>query len=181
MQNPDVTTHDLNAALSALGASPSDQGTLVLIVARPTRDERRVLERGEITVEDGLVGDNWRARGNKDDDEYAARQITLMNSRVIQAIDPDQARWALAGDQLFVDFDLSIDNLPAGSRIAIGSAVLEISVIPHTGCARFTERFGQDAIRFVNSPEGRQARRRGANARVVQSGAIKAGDAVTKL
>ncbi len=116
-----------------------------------------------------------------DGSAHPANQITLMNSRVIGALAGEPARWPPAGDQLFVDLDLSEENLPAGQPVAVGTAVLEITALPHTGCAKFTARYGQDAVRFVNSPEGRRLRRRGANARVVQGGAICAGDAVRKL
>jgi MOSC domain-containing protein YiiM len=105
-------------------------------------------------------------------------QVTLINVRVLEAIEPDRSRWPLAGDQLLVDLDLSVDALPAGSRIAIGSVVLEMSATPHTGCAQFSARFGSDALRWINTPEGRGNRRRGANARVVRSGSVRVGDSI---
>jgi MOSC domain-containing protein YiiM len=107
-------------------------------------------------------------------------QIAIMNSRIIGLLAGDRARWPLAGDQLFVDLDISPDNMPPGQRFSIGDTLLEITEMPHTGCAKFTERYGGDAIRFVNSPEGRAARRRGVYARVIQGGSIKAGDRIVK-
>jgi hypothetical protein len=183
MHSP-VPTKDLHTALAELGESPTDHGRVELIVCRPDIGERRVLEQAELDTVQGLSGDNWLARGSRHTQDGSANseaQITLMNSRVIQAIAQERSRWPLAGDQLYVDLDLSVDNLPPGQRIAVGTAVLEISAVPHTGCAKFTERFGSDAIRFVNSPEGRQQRRRGVNARVIQAGVVRVGDPVAKI
>jgi MOSC domain-containing protein YiiM len=179
-----LTTTDLETGLAELGTSPQDNGILEMIVCRPSRGERRILETADLHEAEGMIGDNWLARGSKstpDGSANAEAQITLMNSRVIQAITQDRSRWALAGDQLYVDLDISEENLPPGQRIAIGTVILEISSLPHTGCASFTERFGHDAIRWVNSPEGRQQRRRGVNARIVQGGSIRQGDVVRKL
>ena len=173
----DFTTTDFEATLAALGPSPQDDGIVDMIVSRPAPGERIVLETGELDEVNGLIGDNWNARRVIN----VNCQITLMNSRIIAAIAGDRAHWPPAGDQLFVDFDLTPDNLPVGQRIAVGSAILEVSATPHTGCELFTERYGHDAIRFVNSPEGRQLRRRGINARVIQSGTVRAGDAIRKL
>jgi hypothetical protein len=177
------TMPELQAALAAAGTSPSDGGKLEMIVRRPDIDQREVVDTADLDLVDGLVGDNWRARGSSATADGSAdpdAQITIVNSRVIQAIAQDRSRWALAGDQLFVDIDLSTGNLPPGQRLSVGSAVLEITDVPHTGCAKFTERFGHDAIRLVNSPEGRRLCWRGINARVVQAGTISTGDIVKK-
>jgi MOSC domain-containing protein YiiM len=104
-----------------------------------------------------------------------------MNARAAEAIAGDRDRWALAGDQLYVDLDISQANLPPGSRIQIGTAVIEFSEPPHTGCAKFSARYGNDALKFVNSPTGRELRLRGANCRVVVAGTLRAGDAIRKL
>lgn len=173
-----LTTPELEARMAALGDSPRDGGTLAMIVCRPAVDQRIELEQAEITAEDGLVGDGWRVRTDSDGLDT---QITIINSRLIQALAPDRARWALAGDQLYVDLDLSQENLPSGQRLALGTAILEVSQQPHTGCSKFTARFGSDATRFINSREGRQARRRGLNARVLQGGVIRLGDVMTKV
>ena len=90
-------------------------------------------------------------------------------------------RWSLAGDQLFVDLDLSPENLPPGTRLAMGSAAIEVTKQPHTGCAKFVERFGLDAVKFVNSDEGKQLHLRGINARVALPGVIRVGDIVSKV
>ena len=175
---------EIEAGLAALGPSPQDNGRVEMIVRRPAPDDRQVVEAAELDPAVGLVGDNWLARGSRatpDGSALLAAQITLMNSRTIQALAQERGRWALAGDQLFVDLDLSEGNLPAGQRLAIGTAVLEITAEPHTGCAKFTERYGGGATRFVNSHAGLKARRRGVNARVAQAGTIHAGDAVRKM
>lgn len=177
-------TTEYETRLALVGQSPADEGVLEMIVRRPGVDQREVLQQAELSLTDGLVGDSWRERASRrraDDAANPETQVTLMNSRIIQLVAQDQDRWPLAGDQLFVDLDLSMENLPPGQRLAIGTAVIEISAVPHTGCDKFTARFGGDATRFVNSPEGRQQRRRGANARVVQAGVIRQGDVVRKV
>ena len=153
-----------------------------LIVRRPAEGEREVLEEGELDLDDGLVGDRWRPRARKDGEAAdTSTQLTLMNARVIALLSPDRERWGLAGDQLYVDLDLRPENLPPGTRLALGSAVIEVTDMPHTGCAKFTARFGSDATRFVNSPRGRALRLRGMNARVVEPGRVRRGDTIRKL
>lgn len=184
MMEHHMTLEQIHERLEELGASPQDKGTVAMIVRRPDFGEREVLDRAELDLTEGMVGDNWRTRGSsrtEDGSANPAAQITLMNSRTIDAIAGERIRWPLAGDQLFLDIDLSVENLPAGQHIAIGTAVLEISELPHTGCGKFTERFGSGATRLVNSPEGRASRRRGVNARIVQPGTICVGDIVTKI
>jgi hypothetical protein len=183
-----MTTHltlaELQAGVAGLQPSPFDHGRLEMIVSRPAIGERVVLESGQLHLADGLVGDTWNVRGSsrtQDGGPHPEMQITLTNSRIMQLIAQDRSRWPLAGDQLFVDLDLSEVNLPPGQRLAVGGAILEITSEPHTGCAKFTERFGLDANRFVNSAEGRPLRRRGVNARVVQAGVVAVGDTVTKV
>jgi hypothetical protein len=179
-----LTMTDIQTGLAELGASPLDKGTLEMIVCRPNIGERVVLDRAELDLTHGLVGDNWQARGSKATEDGSAHpeaQITLMNSRIIQLVAQDRSRWPLAGDQLFVDLDLSTANLQAGQWLAIGTAVLEITGMLHAGCDKFTERYGHDAIRFINSAEGREQRRRGIYARVIQPGTIQSGDTVSKI
>ena len=131
----------------------------------------------------GLAGDNWLARGSRSTPDGSAdpqRQVTVMNARVAELVAGGTDRMPLAGDQLYVDLDLSIDNLPAGCFLAVGQAVLQVSDAPHLGCAKFVERFGAEAMRFVNSPTGRRLRLRGMNTRVVQPGIVRPGDIVTR-
>ncbi len=164
--------------------SPTDNGVVELIVRRPDPDEREVLAKATIDLTDGVVGDNWRVKGSPsttDGSSNPLAQITIMNSRAVALIAGDRERWPLAGDQLYVDLDLSGDNLPAGTRLAVGSAVLEVTDKPHTGCTKFSARFGSDAWRFVNSPVGRKLNLRGINTKVVTPGTIETGALVRKV
>jgi MOSC domain-containing protein YiiM len=181
-QTDDLTR--LEESLNYIREAPADGGTVELIARRPAEDEREVLSEGRLGLRDGLEGDTWRPRGSRhtpDGGPDAEAHITLMNARAAAAIAGERERWALAGDQFYVDLDLSITNLPPGSRIQIGSAVVEFSEKPHTGCAKFSARFGNDALRFVNSPAGRELRLRGANCRVVMAGIVRPGDSIRKL
>lgn len=175
---------ELEAGLAHVLDAPSDEGELRLIVRRPGVDERETLEEGALDADSGLVGDNWATRAyssSESDQPNVYAQLTLMNSRVAQLIGGPVDRWPLAGDQLYVDFDLSKTNLPAGTRVAIGEAVVEISAKPHTGCGKFIRRFGLAAQRWVNSEIGTMNRLRGVNTRVVKPGAIRIGDRITKV
>lgn len=179
-----LTRDELTAGLSAVRAAPRDDGTLDLIVRRPAVGVREVLETGVLDLDEGLLGDNWRTRGSSRTPDRRAHpdmQLNIMSSRAVALVAGRRERWALAGDQLFVDLDLGIDNLPAGARLAIGETIVEVTPEPHTGCRKFVERFGLDAMKFVNSPVGRALRLRGLNARVVEPGTIRVGDTVRKL
>lgn len=179
-----LTMEELEAGLDEIRQSPGDEGVLKLIVRRPDIGEREVLEEGELHSEQGLVGDNWRVRGSSrtsDGSSHPDMQLNVMNARAIALLAQHKDRWSLAGDQLFIDFDLSAEKLPAGTRLALGSAVIEVTSQPHTGCKKFVERFGLDALKFVNSPVGKQLNLRGINARVVQPGVIRVGCTVRKV
>jgi MOSC domain-containing protein YiiM len=177
-----ATPSELEAGLDDVRAAPQDEGTLELIVVRPVVDEREVPDAAELDVDQGVVGDRWLAFGRSGGRPANPKaQVTLMSSRAAALVAGDRERWPLAGDQLYVDLDLSDENLPPGSRLSLGSAVLEVTDEPHTGCKKFTARFGLDAMAFVNSPVGRALNLRGINARVVESGSVRVGDAVTKL
>jgi hypothetical protein len=181
----DVELTRLEASLDQIRQSPVDAGTVELIVARPDVDQRVVLTEARLDLTSGLEGDTWRARGSSRTADGSANpeaQLTLMNSRVAAAVAAgDRERWPLAGDQLFVDLDISVANLPPGSRVQIGSAVIEFSEAPHTGCAKFVARYGIEAQKFVNSTIGRELRLRGANCRVVVAGTIRQGDVIRKV
>jgi len=179
-----LTTTELEAGLDHIRQSPKDAGVLELIVRRPCVDEREVIQEGELDLVHGLVGDSWKTRRSSrtpDGSAHPDMQLNIMNSRVIALVAGDRNRWQLAGDQLFLDLDLSADNLPAGTRLAIGSAVIEVTPLPHLGCKKFVSRFGLDAMKFVNSPLGRELHLRGINARVVQPGRIQVGDTARKI
>ena len=179
-----LTMEQLEAGLDGIRQSPKDEGALALIVRRPQIDEREVLEEAELHPVEGLVGDSWKTRGSSrtpDGSSHPDMQLNIMNSRVIALVAEDKDRWQLAGDQLFLDMDLSDENLPAGTRLALGSAVIEVTSQPHTGCKKFVARFGPDAMKFVHSHEGRQLHLRGVNAKVVQPGVIRVGQTAKKI
>jgi hypothetical protein len=179
-----LTMEELEAGLGEVSQSPKNQGSLDLIVRRPQFGGREVLAEGELDCLAGLVGDTWSTRPSSrtpDGTAHPDMQLNVMNSRVIALVSQDRERWQLAGDQLFIDMDLSAANLPSGTRLALGSAVIEVTPQPHTGCQKFVARFGLDAMKFVNSPLGRQLQLRGINARVVQAGRIRVGDVVKKI
>jgi hypothetical protein len=183
MSRDEATTVELETlarGLDDVRRSPAEHGSVELVVRRPSSGEREVLAEGVIDDDVGLVGDRWSlgsacAAGDR------SAQLTVMNARAIALVAGERDRWALAGDQLYVDLDLGVDNLPPGTRIAVGSAVLAVSEEPHTGCAKFSARFGSAALRVVNSPDGRAMRLRGLNATVVEPGTVRPGDTVRKL
>ena len=176
------TLAQLEAALDDIRQSPRDEGRLEMIVRRPQVGARDVLEEGWLTEAEGLQGDSWRHRSNSrsaDGSPDPDMQLTLMSTRAIAAITPDRARWPLAGDQLFVDLDLTDEHLPPGTRLHIGDAIVVVTTQPHTGCGKFVERFGVDAMKWVNSADGRDLHLRGIYVRVVQDGRVRRGDTIT--
>ncbi len=178
------TARELEAGLAEVRRSPRDEGVLELVVARPREGERQVLQDGELSLREGLVGDSWRSRRSartSDGSPHPDMQLNVMNARMVALLAGTKSRWPLAGDQLFVDLDLSADNVPPGTRLAIGTAVIELTDQPHTGCGKFVEHFGVDAMKLVNSELGRRLQLRGVNAKVVQSGRIRIGDLTRKL
>jgi MOSC domain-containing protein YiiM len=179
-----LSLEELRDGMSEILLSPKERGPLRAIVIRPETDARVSLQRCELSPEGGVHGDNW-AKGCwmslPDGRPHPDVQVTLMNARTIALIAQDDACWPLAGDNLFVDLDLSEDNLPPGTRLSIGSALLEITAVPHKGCRKFAERYGIDATRFVNSRDGLRLHLRGIYARIVERGVVAVGDAVEKL
>ncbi len=177
-----LTREELEAGLAHIQASPRDDGILEMIVCRPRTNEREVLEEGRLDCDEGLVGDNWSGRGTgKDAEMHRDMQLNIMNSRVTELVAQGRGRWPLAGDQLYLDLDLGDENLPPGTRLKVGGAVIEVTAVPHTGCQKFSARYGLDATRFVNSRNGRRLNLRGVNARVVASGTIRVGDVASKV
>jgi MOSC domain-containing protein YiiM len=182
MQHFDLAA--LEAGLDEVRSSPKNSGRVELICRRPEVEQREVVDEATLDEQDGLVGDNWHVRGSKSTEDGSAHpdmQLTLMNARSAALIAGDPERRQLAGDQFFVDFDLSLQNLPPGSRLRLGEATLEITEIPHRGCGKFSARFGVDALKFVNSEVGRELNLRGVNARIVEGGIVRSGDVVEKL
>jgi hypothetical protein len=179
-----LTMPELEAGLDGIRRAPKDEGVLELIVRRPTVNDREILEEAQLHMIEGLVGDSWKRRrstSTADGSPNPLMQLNIMNSRVTALVAQDKDRWQLAGDQLYLDMDLSEENTPAGSRLSLGSAVIEVTPPPHLGCQKFVARFGRDAMKFVNSPIGKQLHLRGVNARVIQSGIIRVGDVARKI
>ncbi len=178
------TPEELEAHVDQLRAAPKDVGTLELVVRRPAEDEREVLAEGLLDPEHGLIGDTWRLRGSSRTADGSAdpdMQLNVMSHRMVEFLAIDPVRRSLAGDQLYLDLDLSEANLPAGTRLSIGEAVIEVTPQPHRGCHKFMARFGEPAMRFVNGRVGRELRLRGLNARVVTPGVVRPGDKVAKV
>lgn len=177
-----ATPAELEAGLEHLRATPRGEGVVELIVRRPTVDEREVVEEAELDLEDGLVGDSWKARGRSGGrPSNTNAQVTVMNARATALVAGDRERWPLAGDQLYVDLDLSGEHLPPGTQLEVGTAVLEVTEDPHTGCKKFSARFGLEALMFVNSPDGRALNLRGINTRIVRPGTVRVGDAIRRI
>jgi MOSC domain-containing protein YiiM len=167
---------EMESGLAEVRAAPRDGGTVELIARRPAEDERELLEEAQLDPVEGLVGDRWSSHRADPD-----TQLTLMSARAAALVAGPRARWALAGDQLYVDLDISYANLPPGTRLGLGLAVIEVTAEPHTGCGKFLRRFGLDAQKLVNSPAGRELNLRGINARVVTGGVVRRGDRIAKL
>ena len=176
-----ATRESLDERLPELRALGTEHGTLELIVVRPSEGEREMPATAEITIDDGLVGDRWEPYIEADGSLGREAQLTIASTHLLGLI-ADPERWPLAGDNLLVDMGLDRETLPAGSQLAIGDTVIvQISELPHTGCAKFSARFGSDALKFINSPEGRELRLRGVNAKVIVPGTISTGDAVRRI
>lgn len=178
-----LSMQELEEGLDHIRQSPKNEGILVMIVARPDVDEREVLKEATLDVDKALIGDNWHIRPSsrtKDGSPHPDKQLNIMNARAIDLIADTKDRWKWAGDQLIVDLELSDENLPAGTQLAIGDTIIEVTALPHNGCKKFAQRFGVDAVKFVNSPVGKQLHLRGINAKVVKGGTIREGDVVRK-
>lgn len=179
-----LTMTELEAGLDEIRRSPKDEGVLELIVCRPRINERQALAEGELHPLQGLIGDSWMTRGSSrtaDGTAHPEMQLNIMNSRVIALLAQSKEHWPLAGDQLYLDMDLGAENMPAGTRLSLGTAVIEVTAQPHTGCKKFVSRFGVEAMKFVNSDLGRRLCLRGINAKVVEAGVIRIGQAAKKL
>jgi hypothetical protein len=179
-----LSMEQLQAGLDAIRDSPKDRGALRMIVRRPHVGAREIVEAGELDPFEGLVGDTWRARSSgrtPDGSAHPDMQLNIMNARVIALLAQTSDRWPLAGDQLYLDLDLSDQNLPPWTKLKLGTAVVEVTDKPHTGCGKFVQRFGADAAAFVNSALGRELHLRGINARVIKAGTIRIGDIAEKI
>jgi len=179
-----LTMPELEAGLEEIRRAPKDEGVLELIVRRPAINDREILEEAELHLAEGLVGDSWKRRrstSTPDGSPNPLMQLNIMNSRVTALVAQQRDRWQSAGDQLYLDMDLSEENTPAGTRLSLGSSVIEVTAPPHLGCQKFVARFGREAMNFVNSPLGKQLHLRGVNAQVIQGGIIRVGDFARKI
>ena len=182
MEYKDITA--LEQGFGHVKQSPAERGTLELIVVRPEVNQRQELSEGMLDVEQGLIGDNWAQRGSSETEDGSAHpemQINIINSRLARLVTQQQSDWKMAGDQLYVDLNLHQDNVPAGTRLSIGEAILEVTAVPHTGCKKFAERFGREALKFISTKEGKRWQLRGINAKVVKGGKVAVGDSVRKM
>jgi hypothetical protein len=167
----------LEAGLPRVRESPRDRGRVEQIVRRPADGERELVSEAQLNTIEGLVGDNWSKRP----EPLVDLQLTLMNARAAALVAGHPDRWQLAGDQLYVDLDLRGENVPPGTRLQVGSAVIEVTNEPHTGCGKFSARFGVEALKFVNTKLGRELNLRGINAKVIAGGVVRPRDQVVKL
>lgn len=178
------TMADLKAALPHILAAPKDGGDLRMIVVRPASGQRETPATARLTGAGGVEGDHWSKgcwRTTEAGDPHPDVQICMMSSRTIEAIAGDPENWAPAGDNLFLDLDLTPDNLATGDRLEIGTTLLEITAEPHHGCQSFIDRYGRDACLFVNLGDGKRYALRGRYARVLRDGDITVGDTVTVI
>ncbi len=178
------TAEQLEAGMAGVLDTPTDEGQVRLVVRRPGRGEREILDEGQLDTEQGLIGDDWINRpGMNRDTPSPYAQVTVMNARVAELVsgESEPATWAQCGDQLYIDLDISEANMPAGTRLAVGEAILEVQPEPHTGCVQFRGWWGADALRHISTKEGQALRMRGANTRVVRSGAVRPGDSARVL
>lgn len=178
----DITRHlsvdELNLGVPRILDSPPDDGSVEMLVVRPSEDERIAPRSVEVSRQLGMHGDHWSIGKYRDQPDV---QITIINSRLLDLVSGGRERWSLAGDNIVADIDLSHDNLKTGQSLAAGSAVLEITETPHAGCKKFALRFGADALRFVNLGRGKDLRLRGIYAQVVEPGTISVGDRIHKI
>jgi MOSC domain-containing protein YiiM len=175
------TTAELEGRLPAVHGAPAEVGRVELVLRRPVEGERELLDEAELDLERGVVGDRWALGRSNGRPPNPRAQVTIMSARAADLVAGTKERWALAGDQLYIELDISEENLPPGARLAVGTAVIEVSDEPHTGCKKFVNRFGMDAMLLVNSPEGRALRLRGMNTRIVEPGVVRPGDEIRKL
>ncbi len=179
-----ITTTGIEKRMDWVLAAPADVGRVEMLVVRPAVNQRESLDQVMFSAQQGVFGDNWLAScwkklpGGESDPQV---QVAIMNARMIEVLTRDKTRWPLAGDQLFVDFDLSVNNLAVGDRLQVGAAVLEITAEPHRGCGKFKRRFGMAALAMVNSAQGDARRLRGVYARIVSAGEVRVGDGVRKI
>ncbi len=180
----DLTTVSGQLAAVVAAGFPEDTGSVEAIFVRPVTDERKDLDEAELTKADGVKGDRWRATGGRrlpDGSPDPKTQITMMNVKVLDCVSGGRDRWALAGDQLIVDLDVSEENLPVGQRLRVGDAIVEITEVPHTGCAKFRKRYGDESLEYINTERIESLRLRGVYAMVIEEATVRVGDTIEKV
>ncbi|MGV3757060.1 MAG: MOSC domain-containing protein [Verrucomicrobiota bacterium] len=167
------TLEELEAGMLALPPAPKDIGRVTLIVRRDPDKNREILENTCLSPEEGLPGDNW----GRNPDRLPDAQLAVMRHDVAELIANGQPL-TLFGDSLFVDLDLSAENLPTATRLRVGEALIEVTPMPHDGCSKFNARFGNDALKFVSAKATRSQNRRGIYWKVVEAGKVSVGSKI---
>jgi MOSC domain-containing protein YiiM len=176
-----ISASEIEAGMAHVAASPKDAGRIEAIFIRPESDQRKALQEAHLTSEGGVDGDRWSRSGTEEKPPDPRGQVSLMNVRVLDLIAPDKERWPLAGDNLIVDLDLGVENLPVGQRLTLGEVVLEVTEVPHPGCKKFLARYGKDALGYINAKERTDLRLRGVFAKVIEPGTVSVGDTIGKV
>ncbi len=171
---------DLLKRLAALPRAPRDRGEIAALFARPGSNERTPIEKANLTAAGGMPGDRWSRPREGKPDPRPDKMLATMQAGVARMIANGQPL-GLFGDNLYLDLDLSAANLPAGTRLRAGGAVLEVTPEPHNGCLKFKARVGADALRLVSRKEDRHRNLRGIYLKVIEDGLVAAGDPVEVL
>ena len=172
-----LSTSEIEKKIDRIAQSPRDLGTLECIVLRLPNEKRETPQEAVVSPDGGLHGDRWRMAKSPNQ----RGQISMMNASFQRTIAGDEDRMTLAGDNLLVDLDLNKDNLPTGARLRIGSSVVEVTDLPHTGCSKFERRYGIDALNFTSSHTHKFQRLRGLFVRTIKPGLIRVGDTIIKI
>lgn len=179
-----ITRAELDRAWPDIMAAPKDGAAIEMLCLRPAMGERRFVDEIHVTREEGIPGERWltqpwmRLPGGQPD---PAIQVSFLQRRVLDLVWRDREGTPHPGDTFVVDMDLSEANLPAGSLLQVGSAVLEVSTVFNNACAKWKKRYGDDALDWVRAYENKEFRPRGVLAKVHRDGVFRAGDRLTRI